>query len=510
MSNAGHHIPSASGVPRHPKPEITGPEITGPEKADFLAGMTHAIRTPLNAILGFSELGERAARDATLRSYFSTIREAGTRLHTLLSDVLDLSRTRDGEYIPFTDWLPWPSWLLGATEDAFVEAALWDIQMVLDTADDVCELESDPAILRRVLMRLMTNAISYTPAGGSISVATRVEPGADPSSAWLSVRVQDTGTGIPEALQDHLFDGFVQGENAAARGPGIGLALSKALLGTIGGSLDLASSSDSGSTFVMRVPVGFRNASGEGARPLTEDPASSAPAPPNLQGIHVVVADDEPTNRALMVALLAETGAEILEAANGQEAVHLARSGQTDIFLLDIRMPIMDGLTAAQRLRADGIAAPLIALTGHDHPPGERTDVFDAWLNKPIDSESLYAAIKRVLGDHTASSHPADSTSDQANLASAKASGPHLRENRQVLLRELRAMQDEVQALRRNQSITLIEALGLRIARLAREADHMRVQAWGEKLAHHASLFEMVPMNHLLSGFEDLLRELED
>lgn len=519
MLHADGNSPSLPGASRPPATQVSGPDAVRQQSTSqrealqtqqhFLSGMSHALKTPLNAILGFSELGQRAADDPALRAYFGTIREAGTQLFNLLNDLLDLARAREGEYIPSVQWLSWPAWLTAATEGARDEAAQWDIDLSIDAGEEVLQVESDPVILRRVLSRLLINAISYTPAGGSIRVRARLEPGEKAVDGTLVIRVEDSGTGIPESLQEQLFEGLLPGEQVESRGPSLGLALSRALLQTVGGNLILEASSERGSIFRITLPV---RTGTHVAEPLAAPPrkeTSVGLTVPNLNGRTILIADDQASNRDMIRAMLEGSGAHLLEAGNGQQILEITQHEQVDLCLVDIHMPVLDGFGAASALRQRSVRPVLAALSGHAVRPETNQELFDAWLTKPIDMQTLYACVEQLIGTATehAAKHPRVSSDGAAPAAPrTPASGVQ----RDVLTHRLRTAAESVSTLRRNQSITLIEALGLEMQELGREAGCGELTDWGSRLALHASLFDMEPMNRLLDGFDDLVQSMEE
>lgn len=519
MLNADRHILSAPGIPRSPEPdnpdsrEIRNDAALGDSargvKRDFLSGMSHALKTPLNAILGFSELGARSAQDATLKAYFGTILEAGTTLHNLLNDLLDLTRAREGEYVPSVQWLDWPAWLHLMAGDAREEAGRWDIDVEVESAAERMQLETDPVILRRVVGRLLMNAISYTPAGGAIHLRARVVPDADPASGTLSIRVADTGSGIPESLQARLFEGLLPGEHVETRGPSLGLALSRALLETIGGGLTLESSSPEGSTFLVTLPVRLEQDRSR-AHPIPQPVHRASPIDaPDLRGKIVLIADDQPSNRALLRAMLEVCGADILESSNGQEVVDVTAEQRVDLCLLDIHMPVMDGFQAAADLRSRGHVFPIAALSGRAVRPESQTGLFDAWMTKPVDLQTLFSTIRHVMGEPE-SKMPCEAMKPVSNEETYGEGSDALSEEcRCALVERLQLLQPEVASLRRNQSITLIEGFGRKVEELGRAAGYADLTAWGSRLAHCASLFDIGPMNEVLDGFESLVETLE-
>lgn len=466
--------------------------------------MSHALKTPLNAILGFSELGERATEDPTLTMYFSTIRSAGTRLLDMLNDLLDFSRAQRGDYTPAISWFSVPEFLDELISAWQGDAREKDIQLRQINGQAQWCIESDPTILRRVFGRLISNAIQYSPDGGVIEVRLHIAPDHTGSRGILHGYVVDQGNGIPEAIRANLFTGLEPGEKGQSRGPGLGLALSRVLLELVKGTIELESSSSAGSTFAVSLPVGLRELDAEFSPAQT----ATAAAVGSLKGRVILIADDTEINRTMLREMLSHTGARLIEVTNGQEAVEAAAGSSIDAVLLDIEMPVLDGWDAAQALREqDGPGLPLVAVSGHDLASDPRSDRFDALLQKPLDQESLLACLLRILpADAEDLERTVEATPDSGDELSAPALNS---EARASLLATLKGASEEVLALRSNQSITLIETFGQRMANLAGKEGFEPLATWGHRLAREASMFEIDRMNRTLDRFESFIQILE-
>jgi signal transduction histidine kinase len=365
-------------------------------KAEFLAVMSHEIRTPLNGVLAIAEVINRRLEQETLRPYVETILRSGQSLLRLLNDALDLSRAEAGR--------------LELREDSFRLAslvedidALWRPRASEAGLTFITrfEAEGDPwalgdaVRLKQVLNNLVGNAIKFTRAG---SVAVRLTVRAQDSVVVLVGEVSDTGPGIPAEQLPGLFAPFAQ--TAAGRdagGAGLGLSICRQLIEKMGGSIAADSRPGEGSRFSFETPL-FS----------TQTPAAvlaSTPGAPKLSvgATRVLIADDNATNR-----MVAETLCQMFECAcesveNGALAVERAASGRFDLVLMDIKMPVMDGLEATRRIRAlDGRLGtlPIIALTANADPhdaEAYRRQGIDAVVEKPIKPDALMAAMAGVL-----------------------------------------------------------------------------------------------------------------
>ncbi|MDE2995482.1 MAG: ATP-binding protein [Bacteroidota bacterium] len=478
-------------------------------KRDFLSGMSHTLKTPLNAILGFSELGERQASDPAIEMYFKNIRSAGTQLLNLLTDLLDFSRAQQGEYVPAISWFELPDFLDETVGGHKAVSRAKSLYISLDTKQaDVC-VESDPTVLRRVLNRLLANAIQFTPANKSIKVAASVSEVGQEQQAMLRLVVEDEGTGIPPSIQEHLFEGLGPGQLSHAKGPGLGLALAKALLGTLQATIRVVETSPSGTIFQVDIPVRARPV---GSGSATTQSGSGTRAP-SLRGKTIMVADDVEMNRNMVSAMLEETEASIVLAVDGQDAIEKASASEVDAVLLDIEMPSLNGWQAAEKLRAfendSGKKYVLIALSGHNLSTDPRSAIFDALLEKPLESKTLMTCLSS-LSDQSDQHGNNDVVSESSDSATSSDDTALTEDARAALIDLLQGLIPQVDQLRANQSVTLIEAFGYHVAEEAQAMSYPRLKDWGEQLAREASLFDIDAMNTSLASYESFIDRLTE
>ncbi len=328
-------------------------------KSSFLANMSHEIRTPLSSILGYTELLRKddiEPEDA--KQFLNIIQRSGATLTKIIDDILDISKVEAGRLEIKTSSFN----LMQLLEDT---ASLLRVQLIAKSVSLIVSpienpnIESDQLRLRQILVNLIGNAIKFTESG-HITVATTF------SGSQLKISVEDTGIGIPTELQRDLFQPFNQADNSYTRqfsGTGLGLALSKRLAQAMGGDVVLERSiAGSGSVFSLTLP--FKPAE-------VISPAKNIVAPTQrtseqrLDGVSLLLVDDSKDNRLLVNRVLTRIGAKITEATNGREAVDLALKEKFDLILMDIQMPIMDGIQATVELRSKGYNKPIIALTAH-------------------------------------------------------------------------------------------------------------------------------------------------
>lgn len=361
-------------------------------KSQFLANMSHEIRTPLGAIMGFvSLLKDDTLNRRDLENFLSVIERNSAQLLRIIDDILDLSKVEAGmmliEHIEFslpelmTDF----SSLLGfkAREKGigFFSRAVTPLPKLVNT---------DPTRLRQILMNVVGNAVKFTDRGKvELQVAYR--------DGFLEFTVTDTGRGISPDQEKNLFQPFSQADTSTTRkygGTGLGLVLTRSLSEALGGSFELRESVlDKGSTFVIRIKVevadGTEFVSGLG---FTTETVRTVPIPGRLQNIRVLLVEDSPDNQALISIFLVRAGAHVDIASDGEQGCEKALQENYDVVLMDVQMPIMDGITAIERLRNAGYTTPVVALTAHAMKE-ERIRClaagFTEFLSKPVSREEL-------------------------------------------------------------------------------------------------------------------------
>ncbi len=373
-------------------------------KSAFLANVSHEIRTPLNGILGMGQvLLANQGLDPPLRDGLEIIMDSGNILMSLLNDVLDMSKIEAGKLdISFEEADLWHTFK--AVHTLFLpRAEEKSIGLVLDIADDVPKrLKFDYTRVRQCFSNLVSNAIKFTTIG---DVRVRVtQQMHDNGDMMITAAVSDTGIGISDDTLDRLFSEFSQADASTTRrfgGTGLGLAITRKLARMMGGDVTVDSVFGEGSTFTLefRAEVVAQPEIPDIA-PLTEDNGQPAPI---LQDVQVLLADDNAINRKVGTMLLAPFGATITEAVNGKEVLEKLEQQHFDIILLDVHMPVMDGLEAIAHIRAS--AAPwrdisVIALTA-DAMSGDREKLLEAgmdgYIAKPIDQNAMLEEMCRVM-----------------------------------------------------------------------------------------------------------------
>ncbi len=372
-------------------------------KSEFLATISHEVRTPLNGILGMAAALLRSDLEPRVREGLTVIRQSGDALLHILNDILDLSKIEAGRItIEESDFS-----LRGLVEAA---ETLWApharsrrLAFASHCGDGPALLRGDVSRIRQVLHNLISNAIKFTHRGG-VTVQASVEPLENTGRFRLRLSVADTGIGLDSEQIGRIFQPFVQGDGSTTRrygGTGLGLSISKKLVTLLGGEIGVESRPGEGSRFWFTVPVGPGEAR---QQPETAPPPAPVPAPATRPEQRLLVAEDNPVNQKLVGLLLAPLGCAIDYVANGREAVAAVRAARYDAVLMDVQMPEMDGIGATRAIRAladpERAATPIIALTANamqgDREAYLRQGV-DDYLSKPVDPEALLAVVGRWL-----------------------------------------------------------------------------------------------------------------
>lgn len=385
------------------KEEARRAESANVAKTEFLQRMSHDIRTPINGILGLVEIGEYYREDPEKQSECRRkIRDTSHLLLELVNEVLDMGKLESGEMvleeIPF-DLIP----LLDAVGVPLEQTAKsrgirieWQPREVQHTA-----LVGSPIHLKRLLMNLVSNAVRYNKDNGSVTLSCR-ELEDKGNTAWFEFICADTGIGMSEAYQQHLFEPFTQ-ERSTARstygGTGLGMPIAKSLVDKMGGTITFTSRLGEGTTF--RVILPFRICQPGELPPQ----AAKAPAPDELQGMRLLLVEDNTLNMEIAAFMLESAGAELTKAQNGQEALDIFRESPVSFFdaiLMDVMMPVMDGYQATRAIRAlerpDAAAVPIVAMTAHAFAD-DRQRAYEAGMTahlaKPLESAVLIRTLQR-------------------------------------------------------------------------------------------------------------------
>jgi signal transduction histidine kinase/CheY-like chemotaxis protein len=365
-------------------------------KTQFLANMSHEIRTPLNGVLAMAEVMSMGELAPVQRDRLGIIRQSGGLLLAVLNDVLDLSKIEAGKLSLIKDDFELEPALNATTETFRVMAGGKNLSFSFEIAEDAKGWwRGDSDRLRQIVGNLLSNAVKFTPQGAvSVCVDT------NPETQALRLVVKDTGVGIAPEKLPALFEKFTQADNSATRrfgGTGLGLAICRELTQMMGGSIHVESLEGQGSTFTVELPLGRGEASGAEAEAATDNSYD--------RNLRLLAAEDNPTNQQVLAAVMESLGIDIDIVADGKQAVDAWKVGGYDLVLMDIQMPIMDGIDAAREIRAVEAAekrkrTPIVALTANalTYQVDEYMAAgMDGHVAKPIEIAKLYEAISAAL-----------------------------------------------------------------------------------------------------------------
>ena len=380
-------------------------EAANEAKTEFLQRMSHDIRTPINGICGMVNMADHYADDMEKQKEYRTkVKEASNLLLELVNDVLDMSKLESGEIvleeIPFN--------LSSIYREVFVVieqvAAEQNLQIVWEKKEITHrDLIGSPRYVKRVMMNILSNAMKYNRENGHIYISCIEIPSGQPETTTMEFVCRDTGIGMAEEFQKHIFEPFAQ-EHAGSRtkfsGTGLGMPISKKLIETMGGTITFESAEGIGTTFVIRVP--FKIDLDVDIREEQADVSEKS-----IKGLHILLAEDNELNMEIAEFVLQNEGAEVSKAWNGEETVELFRkseSGEFDAILMDIMMPVMNGYEATKMIRSldreDAKVIPIIAMTANAFTE-DRLRAKEAGMNehiaKPFDVKLLVKIIHKLV-----------------------------------------------------------------------------------------------------------------
>ena len=383
-------------------------EAANEAKTEFLQRMSHDIRTPINGICGMIDVADHYADDMEKQTeYRIKVKEASNLLLELVNDVLDMSKLESGEVvleeIPFN--------LSKIAEEVLIVieqmAAERNIRIVWEKKEITHrDFIGSPGYVKRVMMNILSNAVKYNRENGQIYISCMEIPSEQPEMTTMEFVCRDTGIGMTESFQKHIFEAFTQEDTGARtvyRGTGLGMAIAKKLVDALGGTIKIKSKKNVGSTFILVLPFAidkdYENAN-----------VQSEPETPNVEGMHVLLVEDNELNMEIAEFVLQNEGAEVTKAWNGQETVELFRNsepGEFDVILMDIMMPVMNGYEATKMIRSldreDAKTIPIIAMTANaftEDRLGAKEAGMDDHVAKPVDVNLLIKVIRKSVEDN--------------------------------------------------------------------------------------------------------------
>ena len=381
-------------------------EAANRAKTEFLQRMSHDIRTPINGIRGMVNMADHYADDIEKQKEYRTkVKEASNLLLELVNDVLDMSKLESGEIVleevPFN--------LSSISEEVLVVieqmAAEQNIRIMWEKKEIIHRnFIGSPGYVKRVMMNILSNAVKYNRENGHVYISCMEIPSEQPEMTMMEFVCWDTGVGMADEFQKHIFEPFAQ-EHAGSRtkfaGTGLGMPITKKLVEKMGGTITFESKKGIGTTFVIRVPFKIDMDSDKGKEQTDVSDEKS------IKGLHILLTEDNELNMEIAEFMLQNEGADVEKAWNGQEAVELFKKsepGEFDVILMDIMMPVMNGYEAAKMIRSlereDAKKVPIIAMTANafteDRIRAKEAEM-DEHVAKPVDVELLIKVIRKLV-----------------------------------------------------------------------------------------------------------------
>ncbi|MCP4396943.1 MAG: response regulator [bacterium] len=496
-------------------------------KSEFLANMSHDIRTPMNAILGFTDILKTQLHNAPqYHGYLKNIHAAGQNLLRLINDILDLSKIEAGRLDIHAEVVHLPRLFNEIFATFFLEAQEKQIRLEIVPASDLPEAVCiDGTRLRQILMNLIGNAVKFTLAG---EVRLDCKPASGDvcrdgnlQGAGIFIQVRDSGIGIAQQELKDIFDPFRQAGQARrkAEGSGLGLSITRKLVKLMGGDISVESEVNTGTIFTLLLPV-------------EKVSSSEIPQPEELgfdrellqfEEATILLVEDNSLNRSMFRTYLEPYPFKLIEAENGREALQILPSLRPNLIFMDIQMPVMDGCKTTQILKADHCfqEIPVVALTAYAmrEQKDRYRDLFDAYLSKPVSQDDTFRILARFLPHHSFSRQ--EKNEGESSGLSQTRSEPEERlqdlqealEPRGELLEDLRRHVHETllpsyQALCKVMSADKLFDFAESVLDLGERADILPLQRYGEELLRYVQIFDILNIKRLLAQFPEIVAML--
>ena len=491
-------------------------------KSEFLTNMSHEIRTPMNAILGFTEILANQIKNQQQKQYLATISASGNTLLNLINDILDLSKIEAGklklEYSVIGLYT-----ILKEMEQIFSQKiAEKGLELIIEMDENLPQfIILDGTRLRQILLNLVGNAIKFTDSGYIRIAAAAHYPDNDYSSFDLIINIEDTGIGIPEKELGAIFDAFVQQTGQSEDqygGTGLGLSITKRLIKMMGGSISVKSQINKGSNFLVTIK--------DVEMPVSSHEIKQDKININIDCIKlnatILVVDDIDDNRQLIKGYLLPHKVNIIEAANGAEAINIARQYHPDIILMDMKMPVMDGYDAIEYMRHDKTLRhiPIITVTASVMKDSENRIKYlcDSYLRKPVSRIDLITEIAKFLNHEPISVIPVSEIHENTKLPlnsipkklkpeKLKPKNPNLSNLIQKL--QVDGFYNIWKDLKDTLSINDIEKFASQLKEIGYNFTCTSLTQWAEKLESQAAVYDVDALQKTLEGFVELIENLK-
>ena len=475
-------------------------------KSEFLANISHEIRTPMNAVIGFSDLLKPLITDPKQQNYLASISSSGKNLLSLINGILDLSKIEAGkmelEYEPVR-----PRALFDEVHRMFdAQAALKNIAMVIDFSGDIPDcLILDEVRLKQILFNLVGNAVKFTEKG-FVRIEVQKRDSVGGAGIDLSIAVEDTGIGIPAQYHADIFEAFKQKDGQSTKrfgGTGLGLSITRRLVEMMGGAITVQSEENKGSRFQIVIP----NVSVVPAAVEPEALPSAVSDDIVFDSACILVVDDLTLNRSLIKEYLTQTPLTVIEAENGEDAVRMAKQHQPDLILMDIRMPVLDGIAAMKQIGRDEATRSIavVALTASAMEE-ERDSLmamgFAGFLDKPVTEEALLRELKRFIGHAARRLEPQEASTSDLTPARFDLLP-------QILERLENEFMQRWTATRQNLFFDEIDDFARRVSALGDAHSLAILSRYGTDLSAHVKAFDVEQVNSALSLYPQIVAQLK-
>ncbi len=480
-------------------------------KSDFLANMSHEIRTPMNSIIGFTDLLLSIIRDTKQRHYLESMKSSGRSLLVLINDILDLSKIEAGKFEIEYQAVNISRFVEEIQQIFLIKFTEKNLLFHTNIDEDIPDfLILSEIRLKQIFVNIISNAIKFTEKGSITINIKRVAAPIATHNVNLLIEIIDTGIGIPQEQQDIIFDAFQQQDGQVFSeygGTGLGLTISKRLMELMGGRIKLSSKVGFGTIFNLYlndVLVADKELKPKIKKELS--PSRNI----DLKSSTILVVDDSRANRRLIREFLRPSGAQILEAGNGREAIEKAKEYVPSIILLDIRMPIMGGIEAAEKLKSDSSTSkiPLVAFTAsvsYDKKVNYEELGFSAFLMKPVHMDELF----KVLTEHIVNYPDKDILEEDKNLEIEDSGFENIRiVDLHGALQELEELIPSLEYIKLNRMEKTVVDFSESVARIG-ETYHIKlISLYAKKLKSYSDSADTKNTEKTLDDFNKLYQEL--